>query len=72
MRSNFVFDHTSRHAKLPPPGTEPADLAVEVRSLNHWTTRKVWGDLIFAETYVAETRLVGYAISDYFLGWTGL
>lgn len=30
------------------------------------------GSLIFAETCVVEKRLVGYVVSDYFLGWTVL
>ena len=36
----FFFGHTTRHAELPPPGIEPVPAAVEMWSLNHWTTRE--------------------------------
>lgn len=35
-------------------------------------SEKSTGSLIFAEMCIVEKRLVGYVISDYFLGWTVL
>ena len=37
----FFFGCTSKHEELPQPGIEPVPPAVEVQSLNHWTTREV-------------------------------
>ena len=35
------FDHAACRILFPPPGIEPTSPAVEVQSLNHWTTREV-------------------------------
>ena len=35
-----------RHAELPLPGIRPVPPAVEVQSLNHWTTREVLYDFL--------------------------
>ena len=41
----FLFGHVAWHVGygilVPQPGIEPTPLAVEVRSLNHWTVREV-------------------------------
>ena len=37
----FFFGYATWHAELLRPGIEPVPSAVEVRSVNHWTTREV-------------------------------
>ena len=39
----LFLDRTMKHGGIfaPPPGTEPVPLAVEARSLDHWTLREV-------------------------------
>ena len=40
----FVWQHfTACRILVPQPGIEPVPLAVEARSLNHWTTREFPG-----------------------------
>ena len=38
--SSLFFCHMMQHAEIPQPGIESAPCAVEVWSLNHWTTKK--------------------------------
>ena len=40
---SFFFGSTVQHVGVPQPGIESTPLAVEVRSLNHWTAREAPG-----------------------------
>jgi len=49
------FDHAACRILFPPPGIEPTSPAVEVQSLNPWTTRGV-PKCFFIEYLVPERR----------------
>ena len=49
---------------VPGPGIEPVPPAVEVRSLNHWTTREVLEKSLFAHDSSKSTGLGHMAISE--------
>ena len=42
----FIFCHVARGILDPQPGMETSPLALEVWSLNHWTTREVLAPLL--------------------------
>ena len=48
LRQYFIFwlHHTACRILVPQPGIEPMALAVEARSLSHWTTRKVQDNIL--------------------------
>ena len=59
----FIFCHVARGILDPQPGMETSPLALEVWSLNHWTTREVLAPLLLNACTFLKVRTFCYTIS---------
>ena len=59
----FIFCHVARGILAPHPGMETSPLALEVWSLNHWTTREVLAPLLLIACMFLKVKTFFYTIS---------
>ena len=53
----YLFGRAACGILVPWPGIEPTPPAVEVQSLNHWTTKEVWWLLFFEDNYFCVLKI---------------